>query len=178
VAAFCVFCFLCFTHVFVVMLATDEDSDEDKRHSDDNRNEKKSKEPKKLEVLETFEAMDLKPDLLRGMYGAGFERPSAIQQRAIAPILRRRDVVAQAQSGTGKTSTLAIVSLQLCDVQKREVQVLVLSPTREIATQLESTMNLIGTHMSLLVHCCIGNMRSILFQSAHLKLITRWKICH
>ncbi len=62
----------------------------------------------------------------------------------------------QAQSGTGKTSTLAIIGLQVCDVHKREVQVLILSPTREIATQLESTMNLLGAHMSLLVHCCIG----------------------
>lgn len=86
----------------------------------------------------------------------GFEKPSAIQQRAIVPILEKRDVIAQAQSGTGKTSTLAIVGLQRCDVHKREVQVLVLSPTREIATQLESTMKLLGAHLSLLVHCCIG----------------------
>lgn len=114
---------------------------------------------------------------------AGFEKPSAIQQRSIVPILGKRDVIAQvrclsrsalpvcvhdqalvltnytrvqAQSGTGKTSTLAIIGLQVCDVHKREVQVLILSPTREIATQLESTMNLLGAHMSLLVHCCIG----------------------
>jgi ATP-dependent RNA helicase len=108
------------------------------------------------EVFATFEEMDLKPDLLRGMYSAGFEKPSAIQQRAVVPILKRRDVIAQAQSGTGKSSLIGVVALQLADVKKREVQVLVLSPTREIATQAETTMALLGAHMSVQVHCCIG----------------------
>jgi len=50
----------------------------------------------------TFDAMDLKEDLLRGIYAYGFEKPSAIQQRAIKPTLLGRDVIAQAQSGTKK----------------------------------------------------------------------------
>ena len=50
----------------------------------------------------TFASMNLKPDLLRGIYGHGFEKPSAIQQRAVRPIVRGRDVIAQSQSGTGK----------------------------------------------------------------------------
>ena len=58
---------------------------------------------KNLAVLPSFEAMGLKEDLLRGVYGYGFERPSAIQQRAIKPIIQGRDVIAQSQSGTGKT---------------------------------------------------------------------------
>ena len=58
---------------------------------------------KDLAVLPSFEAMGLKEDLLRGVYGYGFERPSAIQQRAIKPIVQGRDVIAQSQSGTGKT---------------------------------------------------------------------------
>ncbi len=58
---------------------------------------------KDLDVLPSFEAMGLKEDLLRGVYGYGFERPSAIQQRAIKPIVQGRDVIAQSQSGTGKT---------------------------------------------------------------------------
>lgn len=49
----------------------------------------------------TFDAMNLKPDLLKGIYAYGFEKPSAIQQRAIRPIVRGRDVIAQSQSGTG-----------------------------------------------------------------------------
>jgi ATP-dependent RNA helicase len=51
----------------------------------------------------SFDAMSLKPDLLKGIYAYGFEKPSAIQQRAIRPIVRGRDVIAQSQSGTGKT---------------------------------------------------------------------------
>lgn len=51
------------------------------------------------EVTTTFDAMDLKEDLLRGIYAYGFEKPSAIQQRAIKPTLLKHDVIAQAQSG-------------------------------------------------------------------------------
>lgn len=50
--------------------------------------------------------MNLKAELLRGIYAYGFEKPSAIQQRAIMPVVKGKDVVAQAQSGTGKTATL------------------------------------------------------------------------
>jgi ATP-dependent RNA helicase len=54
-----------------------------------------------VEVFNTFDSMGLKEDLLRGIYSYGFERPSAIQQRAIKPIVQGRDVIAQSQSGTG-----------------------------------------------------------------------------
>ena len=54
-----------------------------------------------VEVFSTFDSMGLKEDLLRGIYSYGFERPSAIQQRAIKPIVQGRDVIAQSQSGTG-----------------------------------------------------------------------------
>lgn len=68
----------------------------------------------------SFEAMGLKEPLLRGVYQFGFEKPSAIQQRAIAPIVQGRDVIAQAQSGTGKTSMIAVSLLQLLDSQNFE----------------------------------------------------------
>lgn len=67
----------------------------------------------------------------------GFEKPSAIQQRAIRPIVIGRDVIAQAQSGTGKTATFAIAILQALDISVRETQVLTLSPTRELAVQIQ-----------------------------------------
>lgn len=57
------------------------------------------------EVHETFDDMNLDPQLLRGIYGYGFEKPSTIQQRAIVPCIKGHDVIAQAQSGTGKTAT-------------------------------------------------------------------------
>ena len=59
-------------------------------------------------VIESFDDMGLKEDLLRGIYSYGFEKPSAIQQRAIKPLLMMRDTIAQAQSGTGKTATFTI----------------------------------------------------------------------
>ena len=67
----------------------------------------------------------------------GFEKPSAIQQRAIRPIVKGRDVIAQAQSGTGKTATFSISILQTLDINVRETQVLTLSPTRELAVQIQ-----------------------------------------
>ena len=87
------------------------------------------------ESVETFDELNLKPELLRGIYGYGFEKPSAIQQKAILPIIKGMDVIAQAQSGTGKTAAFAIGSLQLVDVAKDEIQCLVLSPTRELAQE-------------------------------------------
>ena len=90
------------------------------------------------EVVTNFDDMDLKEDLLRGIYGYGFERPSAIQQRAIMPCIKRHDVIAQAQSGTGKTATFSVAILQQIDTGLRETQALVLAPTRELAQQVSS----------------------------------------
>lgn len=75
---------------------------------------------KGVRVVSTFDAMNLKQDLLRGVYTYGFEKPSAIQQRAILPIISGRDVIAQAQSGTGKTSLIAITLCQMLDINTRE----------------------------------------------------------
>ena len=96
-----------------------------------------------VQVLPSFDRMKLKEDLLRGIYGYGFERPSAIQQRAIVPIVSGRDVIAQSQSGTGKTATFSISMLQMIDTKLRETQALVLSPTRELAVQIESAVQLL-----------------------------------
>ena len=67
---------------------------------------------KDIDVFPTFESMELREDLLKGVYSYGFERPSAIQQRAIRPIVMGRDVIAQSQSGTGKTAVFCIGALQ------------------------------------------------------------------
>lgn len=73
-----------------------------------------------VRAVTSFESMKLKDDVLRGLYAYGFEKPSAIQQRALTPILEGRDCIAQAQSGTGKTSMIAVASCQLTDVKTRE----------------------------------------------------------
>ncbi|GAB2288837.1 hypothetical protein Dimus_023148 [Dionaea muscipula] len=104
----------------------------------------------------SFDGMGLKEDLLRGIYAYGFEKPSAIQQRAITPIINGRDVIAQAQSGTGKTSMIALTVCQLVDTSIREVQSLILSPTRELASQTEKVILAIGDYMNIQAHACIG----------------------
>ena len=69
------------------------------------------------EVIDNFDNMELREELLRGIYAYGFEKPSAIQQRGIRPILLNHDTIAQAQSGTGKTATFAISSLVFASAQ-------------------------------------------------------------
>lgn len=109
-----------------------------------------------LEPCSTFDDMNLKPDLLKGIYAYGFEKPSAIQQRAIRPIVRGRDVIAQSQSGTGKTAVFSISTLQLLDEKSRDVQALVLSPTRELAEQSQRVLQSLGDFMNVNCHACIG----------------------
>ena len=111
---------------------------------------------KGVKVVSSFDAMNLRQDLLRGIYSYGFEKPSAIQQRAILPIVSGRDVIAQAQSGTGKTSLIAITLCQMLDTSTREVQALVLSPTRELAVQTEKNVLALGDFMSVQAHACVG----------------------
>jgi ATP-dependent RNA helicase len=108
------------------------------------------------EKTETFEAMALREDLLRGVYAYGFERPSAIQQRAIRPITAGRDVIAQSQSGTGKTAVFCIGMLQVLDATTNETQMLTLSPTRELAEQTQKVCLALGDYMNVQCHACIG----------------------
>ncbi|ORY03385.1 ATP-dependent RNA helicase FAL1 [Basidiobolus meristosporus CBS 931.73] len=109
-----------------------------------------------VKVVSTFDQLGLKEDLLRGIYAYNFEKPSAIQQRAIAPIMKGRDVIAQAQSGTGKTATFSISILQTVDTSIRETQALVLAPTRELATQIQNVVLALGDYMNVQCHACIG----------------------
>lgn len=75
---------------------------------------------KGVKVHTSFDSMGLKEELLRGLYAYGFEKPSAIQQRAVVPITEGRDVIAQAQSGTGKSSMIAVSTCQVLDTTVRE----------------------------------------------------------
>ncbi|KAK4337418.1 hypothetical protein RND71_043875 [Anisodus tanguticus] len=88
------------------------------------------------EIVTSFDDMNLNEKLLRGIYAYGFEKPSAIQQRAILPCIKGHDVIAQAQSGTGKTATFSIAILQKIDTELNECQALILAPTRELANQM------------------------------------------
>lgn len=75
---------------------------------------------KGVEPITSFDEMGIKDELLRGIYNYGFEKPSAIQQRAVLPIISGRDVIAQAQSGTGKTSMIALAVCQVVDTKSSE----------------------------------------------------------
>ena len=109
-----------------------------------------------IDVHANFDSMRLKEDLLRGIYAYGFERPSAIQQRAIVPIIQGRDVIAQSQSGTGKTAVFSIGALQCLDTTSNTTQVLTLSPTRELAEQTQKVLLSLGDFMNVQCHACIG----------------------
>ncbi|GFG30525.1 hypothetical protein Cfor_05821 [Coptotermes formosanus] len=108
------------------------------------------------EVVDNFDDMNLKEELLRGIYAYGFEKPSAIQQRAIIPCVKGHDVIAQAQSGTGKTATFSISILQQIDTSNHECQALILAPTRELAQQIQKVVIALGDFMSAQCHACIG----------------------
>ncbi len=84
----------------------------------------------------TFADLNISDDLLRAVTDMGFVTPSPIQAEGIPPILAGRDVIGQAQTGTGKTAAFGIPALELIDISDRSVQVLVLCPTRELALQV------------------------------------------
>merc|ERR1712113_804217 len=109
-----------------------------------------------VDVVPTFDSMGIREDLLRGIYAYGFEKPSSIQQRAIVPIIKGRDVIAQAQSGTGKTATFAISTLQSIDTSLKAVQALILAPTRELANQIIKVLTALGDYMEASCYACIG----------------------
>ncbi|XP_065199649.1 uncharacterized protein LOC135831237 isoform X2 [Planococcus citri] len=85
------------------------------------------------EAVDSFDKMELKPELLHGMYACGFQKPSAFQQRAIIPCIKGHDVIAQIQSGMERKATFLISILQRIDHTKKEIQALILTPTRKLA---------------------------------------------
>eukprot|EP00657_Telonema_sp_P-1_P011357 TRINITY_DN640_c0_g1_i2.p1 TRINITY_DN640_c0_g1~~TRINITY_DN640_c0_g1_i2.p1 ORF type:complete len:370 (-),score=128.23 TRINITY_DN640_c0_g1_i2:350-1459(-) len=104
--------------------------------------------------------MPINQDILRGIYAYGFEKPSAIQARAIAPMTQGRDMIAQAQSGTGKTATFTIGLLQLLDLTRNSPQAVVLAPTKELARQHEKVIASIGDHLAVRTSLTIGGTRT------------------
>lgn len=104
----------------------------------------------------TFDDMGIPDNLLRGVYSFGFEVPSPIQTLAIRPMMERNDIIAQAQSGTGKTGTFCIGALAGVDSSVPDLQVLVLAPTRELANQSAITCAGISTYMGIKTHVATG----------------------
>ena len=104
----------------------------------------------------TFDGLGIREDILRGVYAYGFEKPSAIQVKAIPHIIEGSDIVAQAQSGTGKTGAFSIGSLCRIDETKSETQLLVLAPTRELANQVHQVITEITSYTKITCCQCVG----------------------
>ena len=115
-----------------------------------------------IRLYPSFDDMPLNTILLRGIYSYGFEKPSAIQQRSIVPMIKGGDIIAQAQSGTGKTGAFSIALLQRIDFRHRNLQALILSPTRELAQQTHQVVSQIGEYLSnstAFCHTFVGGTR-------------------
>jgi len=108
-----------------------------------------------------WDQLELKDNLLRGIYGQGFENPSPIQKKSIGPILTSKDIIAQAQSGTGKTGAFTISTIQRIDETVNEIQGVILAPTRELAIQIHSVASKIGTFVENLTCSLLIGGRSI-----------------
>ena len=109
-----------------------------------------------VKVYETFDEMGLSDTLIRGIYNYGFELPSKIQQLAIVPMSQQTDILAQSQSGTGKTGAFTIGALSTVDPSLKAPQVLVMCPTRELSQQTERVAQAIGSYMNLKVLSATG----------------------
>ena len=109
-----------------------------------------------LKEYSSFDDMGMNDDILRGVYSVGFEKPSPIQKTAIVPMMAGRDILAQAQSGTGKTGTFIIGGVSRIDISKNEVQMVVIVPTRELADQITKVAQGIGAYVGLRVHTATG----------------------
>ena len=105
-----------------------------------------------LSVYTEFSQLSLADNIERGIYSYGFEKPSPIQRVAIKPMMEGRDILAQSQSGTGKTGTFTIGSLSNVDPTIPHPQVLVISPTRELSQQTEKVARGIGSFLKVSEH--------------------------
>ena len=112
-----------------------------------------------LPKYDSFEELELKEELLRGIFAYGFEKPSVIQQTAIKPFIEGKDLIAQSQSGTGKTATFAISVLESIKNEQR-TQALVISHTRELSNQIHTVFSNLSKYMDVKI-CLLAGGSSI-----------------
>ncbi|KAI1007523.1 ATP-dependent RNA helicase [Podosphaera aphanis] len=103
-----------------------------------------------------FEDFGLKRELLMGIFEAGFEKPSPIQEEAIPVALTGRDILARAKNGTGKTAAFVIPALQRINPKSNKIQALILVPTRELAMQTSQVCKSLGNKMGINVMVTTG----------------------
>jgi translation initiation factor 4A len=102
-------------------------------------------------LYESWDDLKLSDDLCRGIYAYGFEKPTPIQGRAIEPIISKRDIIGQAQSGSGKTGAFAIGTLQRIDLSQKTTQALIIAPTQQLALQIVKVFKSLSLYMEGLV---------------------------
>jgi translation initiation factor 4A len=112
-----------------------------------NNNENIHEECRIKEFSKWEDVEQLDPNLLRGIYAYGFDKPSIIQQKSILSLFDRKDMIAQAQSGTGKTGAFSVGVLQNIDTSVKKVQGIILAPTRELAKQIHDVVSGLGAFM-------------------------------
>jgi translation initiation factor 4A len=137
----------------------DANPSQDTSKAESNAGEELSVDAEPSFTRASFDDMNLKDNLLRGIYAYGFETPSPIQKKAILPVTTGRDVIAQAQSGTGKTGTFSIGALQQIDDGNTHCQVVIVSPTRELAQQTGTCVKCLSSYMKTNVNICVGGTR-------------------
>lgn len=113
---------------------------------DDNTNILEQETP--VQIFNTWDELDLNADLLRGIYAHGFEKPSPIQSKAIYPMLQGSDLIAQAQSGTGKTGSFTVGALSKVVISENSNQVLIMAPTHELAHQITTVIHSLSGMMT------------------------------
>ena len=102
--------------------------------------------PREFEKWDDIQEV-ISTDLLRGIYSYGFDNPSPIQRKSLLTIFDEKDIIAQAQSGTGKTGAFTIGTLQRINTSLNKTQGLILAPTRELSKQIYDVVMGIGSMM-------------------------------
>ena len=115
--------------------------------TEENKNSDPQVEDETIELINQWDDLDIDPNILRSIYAYGFEKPSPIQRRGIKPLVDGRDVIGQAQSGTGKTATFSIGALSKVDLTKNATQVLIMSPTHELTRQITKVISSLSEMM-------------------------------
>ncbi len=121
------------------------------------------------EDFKTFEQFNLKPELMKAINEIGYETPSPIQHKTIPLLLEGRDIVGQAQTGTGKTAAFALPCLHNIDPKSTKAQVLVLTPTRELAIQVAEAFHTYAKHLGRIKVVPIYGGQAIFQQMKHLR---------
>ena len=118
-------------------------------HKEEEENEDDQSEENQTNYeINSWDDLEMDTSILRGIYAYGFEKPSPIQKKAIKPILMGKDMIAQAQSGTGKTATFSIGALSILKIEELTSQVIIVSPTRELTIQTANVISNIGSMMT------------------------------